>query len=136
MASTSEIHFLPQSQTHELLNFDQQECRSLVRSVSKKVVELAVNIASMSPYKLPKRFHLREMSALIEVMKSDHGDWFTKFFVSIPNTCQGNSPNLPKFVGTKRTMEFKPTDGTKPVFGMTKYNLLTAMKDGGGLDLV
>ena len=32
-------------------------------------------------------------------------------------------------------MEFKPTDGTKPAFGMTKYNLLTTMEDGGGLDL-
>ena len=70
MASIPEI---PQSQTHELLSFDQQECRSLLHSASKPVegLKLEIDIASMSsPEKLPKRFHLRdlrEMQALLEV---------------------------------------------------------------------
>lgn len=69
----------------------------------------------------------------MEVWKTDHGTWSPKNLVSILNTSQGNSPNSPKFVGTKTTMEFKPTDGTKPVVGMTRYNLLMTMKDRPGL---
>ena len=78
---------------------------------------------------------LTDYSMGMEILKTDHGTWLSKKMVSIPNTSQGNSPNSPKFVGTKTTMEFKPTDGSKAVVGMTRYNLLTTRIDGDGLDL-
>ncbi|XP_044971850.1 uncharacterized protein LOC123439172 [Hordeum vulgare subsp. vulgare] len=71
----------------------------------------------------------------MEGWKTDQGTWSPTKLVSIPNTSQGNSSNSPKFVGTKMTMELKPTDGTKPVVGMTRYNLLMTMKDRRGLYL-
>ncbi|XP_044971849.1 uncharacterized protein LOC123439171 [Hordeum vulgare subsp. vulgare] len=80
---------------------------------------------------------LREAAAnkIRKAAYASFGEWHKETMFAIPNTSQGNSPNSPKFVGTKTTMEFKPTDGTNAVVGMTRYNLLRTMKDRPGLYL-
>lgn len=142
MASTPEIQSLPRSQTHDLsshwvsvLNLPELQAVSLrFREMQEKCWDM-VEAMEMRPNKLPELFFMRQPAAAMEAWKTDGGTWSPKKLVSIPNTSQGNSPNSPKFVGAKTTLEFKPTDGTKAVHGMTRYNLLTTREDGDGLYL-
>lgn len=130
MASIPEFYSLP-----DTFSGSDQEYISILRKYRGSEVEALVRRALIN-YELASRWLLaRHGYEAMDVWKTDHGTWSPKKLVSIPNTSQGNSPNSPKFVGTKTTMEFKPTDGSKAVVGMTRYNLLTTREDGDGLNL-
>ncbi|KAE8775173.1 hypothetical protein D1007_52381 [Hordeum vulgare] len=127
MASIGEIYYLPESQTRDLSRCSEQELISIIRgryrSPEKKAAFLELDERAEHWY------FIKDFQA----WKTSHGTWSPKKLVSIPNTSQGNSSNSPKFVGTKTTLEFKPTDGTKPTLGMAMYNILMTMKDRRGL---
>ncbi|KAF7034352.1 hypothetical protein CFC21_045376 [Triticum aestivum] len=127
-----EINSLLGSQTRHLPRCTDQMLISILREHRASELDLWQEIDAMSG-KIHDQYLL--VKTATEALKTDHGTWWPKKLVSIPNTSQGNSPNSPKFVGTKTTMEFKPADGSKPVVGMTRYNLLTTREDGDGLDL-
>ncbi|KAM3345996.1 hypothetical protein ACQJBY_020487 [Aegilops geniculata] len=85
--------------------------------------------------KLPSFLLLSQAEAPMESMKTDNGEWWQKNMCTIPNTSQGNSPNSPKFLGTKTTLQFKPAGAKKGVLGMARYNLLSTTENTDGLHL-
>ncbi|XP_037410990.1 uncharacterized protein LOC119274399 [Triticum dicoccoides] len=130
MASTPEIYSLPESQTQDLSRCTDQMLISILRE--QDINALSGEVDQMDSWCLLRQ---NVCSQVVEALKTVLGTWLPKKMVSIRNTSQGNSPNSPKFVGTKTTMEFKHTDGSKAVVGMTRYNLLTTREDGDGLNL-
>ncbi|XP_020149534.1 uncharacterized protein [Aegilops tauschii subsp. strangulata] len=140
MASTAEIYSLPDTLSNLVGSCSDQELISRLREYGARAQcrawERAWEAMDISKLFKHTRYLVRHGSeAMDDVWKTDHGTWSSKKLVSIPNTSQGNSPNSPRFVGTKTTMEFKPADGSKAVVSMTRYNLLTTRDDGDGLDL-
>lgn len=137
MASIAEIYSLPESQARDLPRCSDQQLISLLRSryrsPERKTVLLDLDDLEHVP--VTERAEHWCFIGAFEAGKTSHGTWSPKKMVSIPNTSQGNSSNFPNFVGTKTTMEFKPTGVTHPFFGMMRYNILTTREDGNGLYL-
>ncbi|KAM3198367.1 hypothetical protein ACQJBY_073487 [Aegilops geniculata] len=106
-------------------------------SILRKIIALGARLYFQPPRLQTSAWHLmRHDSEAMEGWTTDQGTWSPKKLVSIPNyTSQGNSLNSPKFVGTKTTLEFKPTGAKKGVAAMTRYHLVRTMKDRPGLYL-
>ena len=140
MTSIPEIYSLPDTFSNLGGSCSDQELISSLREY--RILEPTpyfephrkINHAAARLKNLPWKFIRLKLEAM-EGWTTDEGTWSQKKLVSIPNTSQGNSPNSAKFVGTKTTLEFKPTGAKRGVVGMTQYHLLRTMKDRPGLYL-